>query len=158
MKKIVLLLLPVMAYAGDLSLSVGGNLPDGPWKKSCNAAKASFVNGHINAFCASSGLLGGTLVNFDYATNCKPNALVDYKNGELICMPDDEPQPSAVLPQGPWVKSCNKNNATFINGELKASCHTNNGLLGGTLSTLDYATNCKPGALVTYKNGELMCM
>lgn len=158
MKKLLLLLLPFVAYAGDVNLSIGGNLPDGPWKNSCNVAKSSLINGRLNAFCGTSGLLGGTLATIDYSVNCKPGALVDYKNGELICLSNDEPQSSASLPQGPWVKYCNKNNATFVNGELKASCHTNNGLLGGTLSTLDYATNCKPGALVDYKNGELICL
>lgn len=166
MKKLLICLLPVSAVMAMANPN-SGQLPGGSWVNDCNSSQATFKNGELQAFCNSGGgLLGGTLSKLDYSVNCKPGATVSYKSGELMCDTDDSSNMNNAannnerptwLPGGNWVNYCNKNQATFKNGQLQAFCDGNNGLMGGTLSRLDYSTNCKPGSKVNYKNGELMC-
>lgn len=162
MKKIFLLLMPLTVFAADNTGLGTTVLPGGPWQNSCNTSKSALVNGRLTAFCRTNNFLGGAIVSLDYANSCKNDALVDYKNGELLCLNDSDNADATglqtKLPEGNWVNFCNKQTATFINGQLKTSCSPKNGALGTTLAVLDYSTNCTAGAAVDYKNGELMCV
>lgn len=168
MKKIILLLLPISAFAAS-----DEQLPGGSWVNSCLAQTASMDYGVIKATCkVSGGFLSIKSVSFDYKTNCKPGSNLDFKNNEFMCVdvannnqgfnPNNggfNPAPVVNnLPQGPWVNYCNVNDASFEKGKLKAVCSSKNGTMSATLAKLDYKTNCKPNALVDYKNGELFCI
>lgn len=163
-KKFILCVIPISAFAMPNPNS--NQLPGGDWVKHCNASQATLHNGELQAFCNSGYGMGGTLAKLDYSINCKPGANVTYKNGELMCAASNShnnnhnnssKHTNSALPRGNWTKYCNVKQATMNHGVLQAFCSSKNGMMGGTLATLDYATNCKRGAKVNYKAGELYC-
>lgn len=146
------------------------NLPGGSWLSSCNSSKATYSNGILKAFCNKQGSIGGVNSTLDYANNCKPNSLVKFSNGELICYTSNNgsqgfnpnsggfnPAPNNNadnLPIGDWINSCDVRGATMRGTILITDCKNNKGKYSS--AALDLRT-CENNVSVSNNNGSLIC-
>lgn len=146
-------------------------LPGGTWLSTCNSSKATFSGGVLKAFCNNPGSVGGVNASLDYANNCKPNSLVKFSNGELMCdmggsssggfnpNPNNggfNPTPNNTdnLPSGSWISSCDVRGATMRGTILIADCKNNQGKYNSAALDLK---SCGNNVSVSNSNGSLTC-
>ncbi|MDD3266422.1 MAG: hypothetical protein PHC75_04490 [Burkholderiales bacterium] len=141
------------------------NLPGGTWLNSCNSSKATFKGGVLKAFCNKSAYTSGVNATLDYASNCKPNSLVKFSNGELMCDVGGNnsggfnPTPNQTnntdnLPSGSWISSCDVRGATMRGTILITDCKNSR---GEYISTALDLKSCTSNAQVSNSNGNLTC-